>query len=107
MVDGGGVVSVADVLSKLNAALVEYEKGELGVAVSQVQAAAGSYQEKLNRWENMVRQREETVKQRSVQKFRQVQAIHNPVRTNTRQIPANFAHLVDVLKERIQREDGH
>ena len=105
-VEGGAQVSVADVLSKLNAALAEYGKGELSVAVSQVQAAAGLYQDKLNRWENLVRQREEAVKQRSVQKFRQVQAVHNPVRTNTRQIPASFRHLIDCLNDRIKKE-GH
>ena len=103
-VEGGAQVSVADVLSKLNAALTEYGKGELSVAVSQVQAAAGLYQDKLNRWETLVRQREDAVKQRSVQKFRQVQAVHNPVRTNTRQIPASFRHLIDCLNERIKKE---
>lgn len=104
LVEGGGSVSVADVLSKLNAAFVEYEKGEIGVAVSLVRAAAGVYQDKLNRWENLCRQREETVKQRSVQKFRQVQGVHNPIRTNARQVPTSFRHLIDMLEERINRE---
>ncbi len=104
MVEGGATVSVADVLSKLNAAWTEYGKGELGVAASLVQAAAALYQDKLNRWEILVRQREEAIKQRSVQKFRQVQAVHNPIRTNTRQVPSNFQHLADSLEEKIKKE---
>jgi hypothetical protein len=104
MVEGGATVSVADVLSKLNAALAEYHKGELGVAASLVRAAAGLYHDKLNRWESLVRQREEAVKQRSIQKFRQVQGIHHPIRTNTRQIPGSFRYLVDSLEEKIKKE---
>ena len=102
MVEGGGIVSPADVCSKINAALTEYGKGELVVAAALVQAAAGLYQDKLNRWEALVRQREETVQQRSVQKFRQVQAMHNPIRTNTRQVSTSFRHLADRLEERIK-----
>lgn len=104
MVEGGGMVSTSDVLGKLNAALTEYGKGELGVALSLVKAAAGAYQGKLSQWEMLVRQREESVKQRSVQKFRQVQSVHNPIRTNTRQVPSNFQFLADSLDERIKNE---
>ena len=102
LVDGGTTVSAADVSSKLTGARTEFSKGELRVALSLVKAAAGLYQEKLNRWERLVRQREEAVKQRSLQKFRQVQAFHNPIRINTRQIPGNFRHLVDYIGEKIK-----
>ena len=105
LVDGGTTVSAADVSSKLTGALTEFSKGELRVALSLVKAAAGLYQEKLNRWERLVHQREEAVKQRSLQKFRQVQAFHNPIRINTRQVPGNFRHLVDSLGEKIKREE--
>ena len=105
MVEGGTTVSAADASSKLNAALAEFDKNETRVALSLVQAAAGLYHEKLNRWERLVRQREEAVKQRSLQKFRQVQGIHNPIRSNARQVIGNFRHLVDRLREKDRREN--
>jgi hypothetical protein len=104
-VDGGGTVSVADVSGKLMAALTEYGKGELNVALALVQAAVGLYQEKLNRWERLARQREETVKQRSLQKYRQIKGFHNPIRINARQNMGNFRHLVEELGERVKQEN--
>ena len=104
MVAGEMMVSTADVSSKLTAAMTEFNKGEWQVALSLAQTAAGLYQEKLNRWERLVQQKEQAIKQRSLQKFRQVQCFHNPIRTNARQIVSTFRHLIDHLSERINRE---
>ena len=106
MVEGGGAVSAADVSSKLNSALTEFGKGELVVAAALVQNAAISYQEKLNRWDGLARQREESVKQRSMQKYRQVLTVHNPIRINSRQILGNFRHLSDLLSDKVKKECG-
>lgn len=106
MIEGSTIVSTADVTGKLTAAFTEFGKGNFGIALSLVQTAAGLYQEKLNRWERLVEQREAAVKQRSMQKFRYVQSVHNPIRINSRQIPSRFRHLTDKLAERVRSENA-